>query len=116
MKKILQFSTFLFFLSFLFLLFSTSCEKSDDKNNLPENTFIDKRDGNVYKTVKIVDQVWMAENLKYLPVVTSPIISSETNPYYYVYGYSGTNVEDAVALDNYRTYGVLYNWPAANEY
>jgi len=115
MKKNLRFSTFLFFLSFLFLLFSSSCEKSDDKNNLPENTFIDNRDGNVYKTVKIVDQVWMAENLKYLPDVTSPSVSSETNPYYYVYGYSGTNVEDAMALDNYHTYGVLYNWPAANE-
>jgi uncharacterized protein (TIGR02145 family) len=35
-----------------------------------------------------------------------------TNPYYYVYGYEGTDVAAAQATSNYDTYGVLYNWPA----
>ena len=37
---------------------------------------------------------------------------SATAPYYYVYGYEGTDVADAQATANYDTYGVLYNWPA----
>jgi uncharacterized protein (TIGR02145 family) len=70
-------------------------------------------DGNNYSTVKIGDQVWMAENLKYLPSVVGPGTGSETAPYYYVYGYNGTNVAKAKANSNYQTYGVLYNWRAA---
>ncbi len=34
------------------------------------NTFVDDRDGNVYRFVTIGDQTWMADNLRYLPFVT----------------------------------------------
>ena len=78
-------------------------------------TFIDSRDGNEYNWVQIGDQVWMAENLAYLPSVNMVADGSEdaAGSYYYVYGYDGTNVADAKATDNYATYGVLYNWTAA---
>lgn len=78
-------------------------------------TFTDSRDGNEYNWVQIGDQVWMAENLAYLPSVNMVADGSEdaAGSYYYVYGYDGTNVTDAKATANYTTYGVLYNWTAA---
>ena len=77
------------------------------------NYFIDPRDGTRYKTVQIGNQIWMAENLKYLPSVSPSNVGSEINPFYYVYGYQGTDILAAKATDNYKTYGVLYNWEAA---
>jgi uncharacterized protein (TIGR02145 family) len=78
-------------------------------------TFTDSRDGNEYNWAQIGNQVWMAENLAYLPSVNMVADGSEdaAGSYYYVYGYNGTNVTDAKATANYNTYGVLYNWPAA---
>lgn len=76
-------------------------------------TFTDSRDGNSYKWILIGNQVWMAENLKYLPSVVGPATGSLTTSYYYVYDYDGTDVNEAKAKSNYDTYGVLYNWTAA---
>jgi len=96
----------------VFLVLATGC-KNDDENDNPENTFTDTRDGTVYQTVTIGDQVWMAENLRYLPSVVGPGSGSLTTPYYYVYEYNGTDVNAAKATSNYTNYGVIYNWPAA---
>jgi uncharacterized protein (TIGR02145 family) len=76
-------------------------------------TFLDTRDNHDYKKVSIGNQIWMAENLAYLPSVNSKTLMSYTVPYYYVYGYDGTNVDEAKATSNYQNYGVLYNWTAA---
>ncbi len=56
----------------------------------------------------------MAKNLAYLPSVVGPATGDTTTPYYYVYGYNGTDTVAAKATTNYQTYGTLYNWPSAN--
>jgi uncharacterized protein (TIGR02145 family) len=111
MKIRKNFFSYLLSLLVIFLLLVSSCEK--DNNSI--SSFTDSRDGNDYKTVTIGGQVWMAENLRYLPTVGGPSKDSDTTPCYYVYGYEGKNVIDAKERTNYSTYGVLYNWQAAKE-
>jgi uncharacterized protein (TIGR02145 family) len=76
------------------LAFAISCDKDDDNNSDSAKTFKDSRDGKVYKTVKIGNQIWMAENLAYAP--------SSGN--YWAYDNDNSNVE---------TYGYLYDWETA---
>ena len=75
--------------------------------------FTDARDGHLYKWIRIGNQNWMVENLAYLPSVSPSNTGSITEKHYYVYGYEGGIVSEAMATANYSTYGALYNWEAA---
>jgi uncharacterized protein (TIGR02145 family) len=77
-------------------------------------TFLDTRDSNIYQTIIIGNQLWMAENLRYLPSVSSPVNNSPIAPYYFVNNYWGGNVSLAKLTCAYIDYGALYNWSAAN--
>lgn len=103
------------FLSVILILFfiSQSCRKDEFGEN--EGSFKDSRDGHQYGWVKIGDQIWMSENIAYLPAVSSSSTGSYIDKHYYVYGYNGTDIDDAKANSNYPLFGVLYNWPAARE-
>ena len=68
--------------------------------------YTDPRDGYTYKTIKIGNQIWLAENLRYLPRIGKG---------YFVYDYHGNDVSEAKETQNYKDFGVLYNMSAAQE-
>ncbi len=71
--------------------------------------FTDSRDNHEYQAVRISSQIWMAENLAYLPRV-SP---SYDQGGIWVYGYSGMDPVAARATANYVSFGCLYDWSTA---
>lgn len=83
----------------------------NDETGVPlfsyDDDLLDTRDGQIYKTVKIGNQIWMAENLRFLPQVDNKNSYEESR--YYVYGYKGKNDSIAKTTEAYKKYGVLYN-------
>ena len=103
-----------------FLMIALACfgckkkHPAEDEFVGPSGVFTDSRDSHEYKWVRIGNQIWMAENLAYLPSVNSQYEGSTTEPRYYVYNYSDTDVNAAKSQVEFNNYGVLYNWAAAS--
>lgn len=93
------------------LALAAGCSK--DPENADSGTFTDNRDGREYQWVRIGTQVWMAENLAWLPDVSPPSEGSSEQPLHYVFRFMGSSVESARKWDFYESFGVFYNWPAA---
>ena len=87
----------------------TSCEKEPEQGTVTDN------EGNVYQTVKIGDQWWMAENLKttkYNDDTAIPNIAGITAWQSLLTGaYCWFNNDESANKD---TYGALYNWHAVS--
>ena len=73
-------------------------------------------EGYWYNTTSIGGQCWFAENLRYLPEVSPSAEGSDLNPHAYVYGYEGVEVLDAKNTLEYHQFGVLYNFPAVEQW
>jgi len=114
----------------LALILIISCKKSEQKPDNPTNdkttalfnsqlTYgsLTDQDGNVYKTISIGTQTWMAENLRTthysngdpIPEVTgnTPWIALNTGAYC---NYNNSQNNDTIA-----TFGRLYNWHAISD-
>ena len=66
-----------------------------------------------YLLVEIGSDCWFAENLRYLPQVSSVNDLSDSIPKYYVTGFTGESIDEAALTEEYQKYGVLYNGPAS---
>lgn len=78
-------------------------------DNIPNDTVTDI-DGNVYETVQIGEQLWMAENLK-----VTHYQNSDEIPYIYNDPQYGAYINYSNNADNVAVYGRLYNWFAVND-
>lgn len=90
-------------------------ELIESKNNLKENGFVDTRDGEKYRIVKIGSQVWMAENLRATKYNDNNDIPLVMDAYTWAKlatpGYCWYNNDEA----KYKSsYGAIYNWYAVN--
>jgi uncharacterized protein (TIGR02145 family) len=94
-----------------FVMIFANCQKDEPKKDEPDYGTLVDIDGNVYKTVEIGTQVWMAENLKttrfndYAPILLEMDASrwfELVSPAYCWY--------DNDPLSYTDVYGALYNW------
>jgi uncharacterized protein (TIGR02145 family) len=112
----------------VFLVCASSCEKDDDNNNPtngkttalfnPNVTYgkMTDQDGNVYKTVTIGTQTWMAENLRTTKYNDGTAIPNVTvnNEWAALTTGAYCNYKNTTGIDTIATYGRLYNWYAVN--
>lgn len=99
----------------LLMLMTVACKK--DKASGPQYGTVTDIEGNVYKTIKIGDQEWMAENLKThklndgtpIAYVTSDATWADVNNTNPMMCYYDNDVDN-----NKDKYGALYNWYAVN--
>ena len=96
------------------LILASSCKKKEENNQFETGTVTDI-EGNVYKTVKIGTQWWMAENLNTTKYRNGDPISN-------VYDGGAWHSLTTGAYCNYNndvniasTYGRLYNWYAVTD-
>lgn len=116
MKHLVKISDYLLALTGALLMFFSGCRK-DRSSAVLKSAFekeVTDADGNIYKTVKINDQVWFAENLKTtkynggskIPYITGRPDSDTISAPCYSWLYNNEQYKN--------TSGGLYNWYSVN--
>lgn len=95
----------------LILLFMNSCKDDNNPTPVKETGTVTDVDNNVYQTIKIGNQWWMAENLKVTKFRNGNMIRNAQ---------SNADWNDTVAAyclydNNSNAPGLLYNWYAVND-
>ncbi|MBN2615651.1 MAG: fibrobacter succinogenes major paralogous domain-containing protein [Bacteroidales bacterium] len=118
------------YLIFLFtiLFFFNSCKKDSETgklNGLSDAKFnpglsygqVQDIDGNVYKTIQIGDQIWMAENLRTIHYRNGDPIKNVENSDSWITLTTGAycNYENTFDKNEIATRGRLYNWYAVSD-
>lgn len=104
----------------LLMLLLLNCKKDTDNPivpvlfnpNLTYGTMTDK-DGNIYKTIKIGSQTWMAENLRTTKYRNGDPIPNITD--YYIWRDLTSGAYGVSDVRNAVVYGHLYNWYAVSD-
>ncbi|MFA5972706.1 MAG: fibrobacter succinogenes major paralogous domain-containing protein [Lentimicrobiaceae bacterium] len=109
----------------LTLILANSCKKDDTDSSSqeggilfnPKLTYgtVKDIDGNVYKTISIGTQVWMAENLKVTRYRNGDSISKVADNSAWYKLTTGAYCNYSNSTDKGDIYGKLYNWHAVND-
>jgi uncharacterized protein (TIGR02145 family) len=110
------------YLLFLYIVISINCAEkpapfrpaTQSGTNNETSTMTDQ-DGNVYRTVKIGNQWWMAENLKVTHYRNGEAIPNVTDAAAWSNLSSGAYCDYDNNTSNVSTYGRLYNWYAVSD-
>lgn len=123
MNKIITNFVYPFLVTGFLFIFLNSCKKDDDKDTLngktsavfnSEKTYgtVKDVDGNIYKTITIGSQTWMAENLRTTHYRNGDPITNIKERIQWNNSTSGAycNYNNTKSLDTIATFGRLYNW------